>query len=194
MIDVDIQYEDQQVRQALRRLIDALHNPRPVMAEIGEYLIQSHRKRFDDAVSPDGVPWAANSRRTPKFAVNLPLHGETLNLRDSMTYQQPSDDVLLFGPGQVTKPYAAIHQFGGAIKHAARSQRAYFKYDDRSGTVSNLFVKKSKSNFAQWVTIGEHEVNIPARPYLGISNDDRHEILGKLHREYMQAVGVKADT
>lgn len=179
---LDIDPQDAPVRAALGRVLALLRNPAGLLGDIGEYLKLSHRQRFDQGVSPTGEAWAPNSPRTHKFGVNRPLHGETLHLRDMMTWQVDGNE-LQFGPSIVTAAYAKIHQFGGTVDHAARSQRAYFHHDEAAGELRAGFVRKAKSNFAMWVTINAHSVDIPARPYLGVSDLDRRTILGKLERE-----------
>ena len=42
--------------------------------------------------------------------------------------------------------------------------------------MSHRFVKKSKSNFSQWATIGEHSITIPPRPFLKLTAGEISEI------------------
>ncbi|WP_439069122.1 hypothetical protein ACSJL3_003006 [Serratia nevei] len=55
----------------------------------------------------------------------------------------------------------------------------------KNGEIDNRFVRKSKSNFAQWHTIPAHQVTIPARPWLGVSAE-QGERLVELARNYLQ--------
>ncbi|HBI6270473.1 TPA: phage virion morphogenesis protein, partial [Serratia marcescens] len=77
-----------------------------------------------------------------------------------------------------------VHQFGATIEIAARSQQAYYR-QKKNGEIDNRFVRKSKSNFAQWHTIPAHQVTIPARPWLGVSAE-QGERLVELARNYLQ--------
>jgi phage gpG-like protein len=86
---------------------------------------------------------------------------------------QVGESELQFGSNE---PYAAIQHFGGEISIAARSQQLFFKRD-RDGGVGTKFVKKKKSDFAQWATMGAYKIKIPARPNLGTSEADNLEIL-----------------
>ncbi|MFV9492168.1 phage virion morphogenesis protein [Pseudomonas aeruginosa] len=52
------------------------------------------------------------------------------------------------------RAYAAIHQFGGEIQIAARSQQAYFRHDAKTNEVSPQFVNRRRANFSQWVSLG----------------------------------------
>jgi phage gpG-like protein len=144
-------------------------------------LLRSTRNRFNEQATPDGTPWQelspAYKKRKQKnkdkiLTLNSYLRGVGLR------YQLDGADVLMGS----NRPYAAIHQFGGQIAIAARSQYAFF-HQAPDGSVGNLFVKKKKSNFTQRVTIGAHVIHMPARPFLGLSLTDEEELvqLGQDH-------------
>lgn len=165
MIEINVVADDKQIQTVLHRLAGLNHNLTPVFQDIGEYLLLSHRLRFDAGIAPDGTPWKANSAITPKYGINRPLHGKTLNLRNGMVYQAGATS-LRFGPSQATRAYAAIHQFGGVIKP-----------------------KNGKALFFQAAGGGYRalkQVTIPARPYLGLSEADLRMVLRKLTHEYEQ--------
>ena len=73
--------------------------------------------------------------------------------------------------------YGAIHHFGGEIKHEARQSTVYFRQNQKTGVVGNRFVRQTRSNFAQDVTVGAYTVKIPARAWLGLTIDDEHDLL-----------------
>lgn len=152
----------------------AVSNPQPMLRDMGEYLLIAHDRRFASQTSPDGTPWQALSpaylkRKKKNQDKILVLDGF---LKNTLRYQV-SDNQLLFGTNRI---YGAMHHFGGSIDVAARSQQAYFRQDGKSGEVGNLFVNKRKSNFSQWVTIGAYTIQIPARPWLGTSDDDNYAL------------------
>ncbi len=162
-----------------------LADPAPMLRDIGEYLLIAHDQRFASQASPDGTPWQALSPRYLKRKKKnqdkiLVLDGF---LKNTLRYQVNNNE-LLFGTNRI---YGAIHHLGGTIDIAARSQQAYFRQDGRSGNVGNLFVNKKRSNFAQWVTIGAYTIQIPARPWLGISDDENYAIAGIAMRYLMPA-------
>lgn len=159
MLTINVVTDDRKMQTVLRRLVDMGQDLSPVMRDIGEYLLLSHRLRFDNTESPDGQKWQENSAITPKFGIKKPLHGKTLNLRNGMVYQAQKDS-LTFGPSQATRAYAAIHQFGGIIKPK---------------TAKRLLFPTAGGG---WRAL--KQVTIPARPYLGLSETDRRIILRKL--------------
>ena len=161
----------------------ALADPAPMLRDIGEFLLIAHDQRFASQASPDGTPWQALSpaylkRKKKNRDKILVLDGF---LKNTLRYQVNNNE-LLFGTNRI---YGAMMHFGGSIDIAARSQQAYFRQDGKTGDVGNQFVSKRKSNFAQWVTIGAYTIQIPARPWLGISDDDNYAIAGIATRYLM---------
>lgn len=59
MITVEI--TDQDTRKAFANLIAAAENPKQLMAQIGELLVNSTKQRFATSTSPDGSRWPENS-------------------------------------------------------------------------------------------------------------------------------------
>jgi Phage virion morphogenesis family. len=58
---ITIEIDDQQIRQAFTRLVASAKNPRPVLEQIGELLVDSTKQRFATSTAPDGTRWAENS-------------------------------------------------------------------------------------------------------------------------------------
>lgn len=162
----------------LHAMLDRAKNLRPVLAEIGEDMTESTKRRFSTAKAPDGTPWAANSATTltryselfarkdgtltkkaqAKVAGKKPLTGETRALATTINYQVLGDNQVGIGSPMI---YAAIQQYG-----AKRGE---------SGTGS--FKTKKGSFPIPWG-------NIPARPFLGASEADKVNI-ADLVRSYM---------
>ncbi|MBP2843749.1 phage virion morphogenesis protein [Pseudomonas sp. PNP] len=168
---LEVAFDASVVGRELELLIERLGSLRTPLNDIAEYLHMSTDARARRQVAPDGTPWAPLSPRTLARKKGNKILRDSGALLDTLRHQV-TDDGLDFG---TDRPYGAIHQDGGKIEHAARSQRVYFK--EKGGVVGNRFVKKSKSNFAQWVTHGARSVEMPARPYLGLSSEDEAEIL-----------------
>lgn len=147
--------------------VDRAKNLRPVLAEIGEDMTESTKRRFTTTKAPDGTLWAPNSATTiarygdlfarkkdgtrikkveAKIAGKKPLTGETRALATTINYPLQGDNAVSIGSPMV---YAAMQQFRG-----------------------------KKSDFPHlWA-------NIPARPFLGTSEADTTNI-ADLVRSYM---------
>ena len=145
----------------LSGLVDAINDPSPLLAELGEYGLRSTRARFKTQTAPDGTAWAAlqpwyqKEKRRNKSRI-LTLNGY---LRGQMTWQLVGDRTVEIGSNL---PYAAVHQFGATIKPRAAK------------------VLMFRGHVAKSVTI-------PARPYLGLSDEDRSEIVGRT-LEWLQRI------
>ncbi|EPL63721.1 bacteriophage protein [Stutzerimonas stutzeri B1SMN1] len=183
MAGVTLEFDAVAALAVVNEAAAALADPAPMLRDIGEFLMIAHDQRFASQASPDGTPWQALSpaylkRKKKNRDKILVLDGF---LKNTLRYQVNNNE-LLFGTNRI---YGAMMHFGGSIDVAARSQQAYFRQDGKSGEVGNLFVSKRKSNFAQWVTIGAYTIQIPARPWLGISDDDNYAIAGIATRYLM---------
>lgn len=95
------------------------------------------------------------------------------HLLDSMTSNVLPNGVEI----GTDKAYGAIHHFGGEIKYEARMRRTYFRQDLRTGLVGNKFVRKARSNFMQETQGKAYKVNMPRRPFLGLTETDEQEVM-----------------
>ncbi|AJO77492.1 phage virion morphogenesis protein [Pseudomonas sp. MRSN 12121] len=170
MLDVNI--DESQIGKVLDELVERLGDLTTPFNDIAEYLHQSTDDRFAKQVAPDGSPWAPLAASTLARKKGGRILRDKGTLQDTMRHSVSSTE-MSFG---TDRPYGAIHQEGGKIEHAARSQQVYFR-QGKDGSVGNRFVSKRKSNFAQWVSRGSHVTEIEARPYLGMSSEDENEII-----------------
>ncbi|MEA2755415.1 MAG: hypothetical protein QOJ54_1704 [Aliidongia sp.] len=165
MAGIRIKIDDADVRSALDRMA-AGKLLQAALKVIGQHILKSTRKRFDDEVDPTGKAWTPLNKAyaggekqqgtdelTPVKTGKKILQGAGLagGLLGSIT-AQVDGSTLRIGTNKV---YGAIHQFGGTI--VPRTFPAL------------VFKINGKLSFARQVTI-------PARPFLGISEADRQEI------------------
>lgn len=163
-----IAVNDQAAREKLQRMADG--DTGDLMHRLGSYLQVSSQKRFDkgNQKAPDGTPWQAlKARYASRKKYNkdkiLTLRGY---LRRSIHYQPIGTDAVEVG---TTVEYAAIHQFGGTITQNPQSRTV--RYRSVAGRV--LFAGKNDTGATERrVTRSAYQVNMPARPFLGISADD----------------------
>lgn len=168
---ITFEISDQKVRQALSSLAESAENPRPLLEQIGELVVDSTKQRFATSTAPDGSRWAENSeitllgyinqykgsRRkdgglTQKGAKRLggkkPLIGETGSLATMIVYQVNGSGLIVGSPME----YAAAHQFGMKKGYAGATKRG---------------------SPIPWG-------DIPAREFLGISDQDSQNILATI--------------
>lgn len=152
-----IEIKDDQISAALDRLSAHLSDLTPFYQEAGEILTESTKQRFVSGVAPDGSGWAPNSPVTiSRKGRKPPLWGESGNLRTKINHEAGPEG-LIWGTGAATRDYAATQQFGAA--------KGAFGVTKFNGPIP-------------WG-------NIPARPFLGISQEDRSNLLDCL-REYLE--------
>ena len=168
---ITITVDDAQARAMLERLGEP--GTQDLMPRLGEYLQASTQKRFKSQTAPDGTAWAPlqpRYARRKKYAKDkvLTLRGY---LRSGIRYQVTGAAEVEVGSN--TK-YAAIHQLGGSIDQNAQSRK--MRYRSVAGRVLFAGRKHKRGVTERWVTRGAYQVNIPARPFLGISADDDKEI------------------
>ncbi|MBB4302350.1 phage gpG-like protein [Rhodobium orientis] len=121
-----------------------------VLDTIGRLVQEQTRRRItSEKTSPDGAAWKENYARTP-------ILEQSGALADSIDYAVDGSSVMI-GSGLV---YAAIHQFGGVIKPRYGDA---LKFWFQVGANVDFVIAK--------------QVTMPARPYLGVSEDNKAEIL-----------------
>ena len=146
MTGVNIEFNIQDALDALITIESNLDDTQGLFNHIGEVLLDIHESRFNAQESPDGIPWQELS---PWYKESKPKQKDKIltldgTLRSTLRWQIEGN-TLLFGTNLI---YGAIHQFGGIIKPV-------------SANALNVGGRPVK------------QVVIPARPWLGISAQDK---------------------
>lgn len=156
---------------------------RGLFEQIGMSLVTSTQARFERGQAPDGSPWPPSMRAKLTGGKTLI---ETARLMRSVTYQA-NDGGVEVGTNVI---YAAIHQLGGNINRPARQQTLTFKRG-KDGKRQQGFRKKGRGNETRTVSIGAGIVHMPARPFLGLDDDDQREIL-RIAEDWLAGEGAQA--
>jgi phage virion morphogenesis protein len=153
-------------------------NARPIFDAIAQYGESSTRLRFKNQAGPDGQAWKP-SKRAQKTGGQTLVHKARL-LR-SITHRATGSSAE-WGSNVV---YAGIHQFGGKINKLAFSSWLRL----RTGKGGALLRQKDHAHLAVFAkathknavtkrfTVGAHAITMPARPYLGVNEQDGREML-----------------
>ncbi|HEY1505749.1 MAG TPA: phage virion morphogenesis protein [Stellaceae bacterium] len=162
-VSIKVTVKDQGVSDAIARVTAVDRNliP-PLFKNWGEYQLKATRARFLAARGPDGKPWTPLNRVYAAGKRGPGILRESGQLMGSLVYQVTANQLAWGSP----KVYAAIHQKGGTI--VPRSADAL------------VFRLGNETVFARKVTI-------PARPYLGVSAEDR-EVMGQMADDFLAAV------
>jgi phage virion morphogenesis protein len=175
MIDVEI--DDREIRAALQNLLAATGNLNDVLEEIGEGLVESTLQRFETKIGPDGGRWKDNSPVTiERKERNDPLvhHG---SLSEQIHARLLGDNTLVVGSSM---EYAAVQQFGAKMGEFGRYSQIGRVRKYGLGTFQGS-AGTQKGFPIPWG-------DIPARPFLGISEDDKDEILAIIQAHLQDAL------
>ncbi|MEJ0012794.1 MAG: phage virion morphogenesis protein [Bauldia sp.] len=134
---------------SLGALVGRVEHPRPMWDAIGGSLVVSTQRRFEAGRAPDGSVWPPSIRA---LAENGKTLIDTARLMQSITHNA-TDDGVEVGTNVL---YAAIHQFGGVVR-AKNAPKLRFRL------------------LGVWHSADQ--VTIPARPFLGLDQDDEGEIV-----------------
>ncbi len=125
----------------------------PVMDQIGRYLVRSTKERFKKGESPEGAKWA------PKSATTLARYGARKSNR--------VDIRPLFGPSGALSSQI-FHEAGPT--HVAVGSNLIYAAVQQFGAGKGQFGNMANGSPIPWG-------NIPARPFLGLSQEDETNIL-----------------
>lgn len=129
---------------------------------IAESIKSSTKERFRTEKAPDGKKWEKSKRVSDQGGITLV---DTAGLKNSIKY---SADKSGFAVG-TNKIYAATHQLG------AKNRRITIRAHTPKGLIFQIN--------GQWIRKKEVKisVNIPKRPFLGLSDEDMDEIKGVIN-------------
>ena len=193
MLDARVTIDSKEVKEGLERLRLALPlggSMQVPFESMGRVLKTGAQMRFRTTRGPDGSAWEKSFRAREEGGQTLSL---TRRLRNSITYRASQTSVEV-GTNVV---YAAIHQFGGTIRakkgpflsipvtaqaRAAGSPRNMPGLAVAQTLKGQFVLLESKSGTVHFLL--RKQVTMPARPFLGASDDDRIELLRVLQSHY----------
>ena len=170
MIEVEFN-EGEQIAALFARLRAHLSDLSPVMQDIGEQQVAATRGRFLAGQAPDGSVWAPKSPATLAAqaargdrADPRPLFGPSRRLSTEIFYRvAPGGASVTIGSSLI---YAAVQQYG-----AAQGQ-----FGARMGRTRPSEKRPQSQDYFFPIPWGD----IPARPFLGLSDQGRSDIVAIL--------------
>lgn len=195
-MDAWVKVEDADIRGALLRLQAFGADTTPAMRDIAAIGEATTRMRFRTGIDPDGRPWKVSNRVAESGGRTLTLDG---HLGDSVSSRYGRRDAT-WG---VNRVYAALQQFGGTVvprksrylsvplTNKARVAGSPRNYEGKLvflETEHGKFLYDPDSETAQYVLL--RKVTVPARPFLGLSRDDREDILDAIERRIDGLLGA----
>lgn len=125
-------------------------NNAALLESVGEALVSGTIRRFADEEGPDGEKWKPSGRALAQGGKTLTDSGALEHSIDKKVF--PETGMVAVGSN---KKYARIHQLGGTIRPKAKK---HLKFKGANG----------------WATVDE--VDMPARPFIGVSKADMDEV------------------
>lgn len=159
------------IASAIDRIIAIGINPTPVLAAIGPHMVANTQQRMREGIDPDGVRWEDYAPLNPLYAIDK--HGPSIligqggfarGLAGTLTSQADGSS-LIWGSN---KEYAAVHQFGALIQPKSALQLSFVMGGE---------------------LIHASSVYVPARPYLGFTEEDRQDVIEELDDFLTRAMG-----
>ncbi|WP_374569684.1 phage virion morphogenesis protein [Phenylobacterium sp.] len=166
-VAIVISYEDISAGPAIDALLAATSDLRPLMEDIGAELESSTLDRFETNIAPDGTPW---QRSLHSMVTGQPTLVDRGYLRDSVHYVLDGSDAVEVGAGGIAAAYAGMHQTGGVITAKGPGGLAF--------------------HLATGEFVNVQSVEIPARPYVGLSSADDQAILDIAFEHLARAAGA----
>lgn len=147
MAIIELDLETGSALDGIAKLLGRVEQPRPLLMEIGEDLSESTKERFRDGVAPDGTPWAPNSPVTVSIYQNM--FASASGKRPLVGETRRLSNEISW---QLEGDRAVL--IGSPLPYAAMQQFGGTKGD--------------------WPHLWG---DIPARPFLGVSDQDERTIL-----------------
>lgn len=147
---IRIEVDDRTVKAWLAKLERVVTDMTPAMRAIGHFLAESARLRFRDSTAPDGRRWA-------------PLSPVTIARR------RKGSSTPLLDTGRLRNSIT----FRADRRSADIGTNVIYAAVQQLGARKGAFGRTRRGSPIPWG-------NIPARPYLGVSADDRRDIVGLL--------------
>lgn len=178
-ITIDARINDREVREALQKLARKGGDLRPAMREIAGDMLDSVQENF----AREGRPqrWKPSRRARKQGGMTL---RDTNRLYRSIIARSDAMSAMV----GTNVRYAAIHHYGGEIKHPARDRVLHFRQvtrgsmtHGRPGT-GDTFAKKGKAHYAMKVSGKAYTIRMPARPYMMLDDSDIRRIVMRIGR------------
>jgi phage gpG-like protein len=173
---------DKTVLAALARIAESFtpSGMRPAMQEIGEELAESARRRFGTATGPDGKPWPTLKPGTvlARYRKMMGELGESHFKKDGSLSKRGAEVKTRIGAAS-TSPLIDTGELSRTLRYQVTDGGAGVKIGTHRTFDSGKGVGAEVHQF------GTRDGRIPARPFLGLSAQDKTTVLDILTR-FMQ--------
>ena len=186
---IKVEIKDKEIKKKLKELAEKTGNLRPIMRKISATMQTAVEENFATQGKRLGKEWKdlSTSRKKQRAKIGK-WPGQILQVSQgglaSSISSNYTDNEATVGTNKV---YAAIHQFGfdGSVSVSAFSYSRRDKKND--GFASSLSTKRKVKSFSaiKFYNVKAHsrKMKMPARPFMGLNDDDLNKILGIVQDE-----------
>lgn len=169
---VTMRLVDAPVIERLRHISSQIDDLSPALRGIGEIVSESTKERFATSIGPGGERWAANAPSTvlARLAQISGAYGKSGKITKKG-----------IAAAQAKRPLVATGELRDSIHYQLGA-------DGKSVMIGTNRFSGEWDGGAAVHQFGSKDGRIPARPFLGISLDDRHEVLTVLTRFAQMAI------
>lgn len=184
---IKIEINDSEL-QALFERVRKLSDPKPLLSEIGEYGVRSTKQRFAAGRGPDGKPWAPNTQATILKILGR-RSGESVRRpgeKASSPYQRKDGRLNSRGAALVANKRPLIGEskrLSSEINYQLTTGGVEIGSSLEYASVQQFGAKAG--SFRARIPWGD----IPARPFIGLSDADMEQVKGILRRYLADAIG-----
>jgi len=184
-IEIETRYLDK-IQKLMSLMIAQGNNMRPLMRQVAADMHDAVEENFEQQGRPKWqglssayAKYKAKNKKTAKSKI-LEFSGR---LRKSITEKSDSMQAIV----GTNLRYAAIHQFGGMIDIKPHTRiLAFKKYQRGQFKGKTLFAKNNKkASYGMKSAIGAYKVQISARPFLKLTDDDMDNIMRRFTAYYL---------
>lgn len=168
---IEVKVDNKNVIEAMDRLAKATANPRPALLAIGEKLVVSTKKRFETSTAPDGSRWKPNSQATymGHLGSSKGNHRKDGRINSRGAEKMIGKKPLIGKTGLLAQQISYALDGNGLRIGSPMEYAAMQQFGGKKSQFPNLWG------------------DIPARPFLGISDADETMIL-KTVNDYLRSV------
>jgi phage gpG-like protein len=164
-VAIDVSTDDREVRKVLAGIRKRAKDPTPAMRIIGQILRVSIIRNFEAGGRP--IPWKPSKKAKGKTLIKSGRLMKSIKAKAYPDHAELGTNVI----------HAAIHHFGGDIRHPARERILHFKQHKRGKHAGRtLFARESKATFGMKRKGRGYTIHMPARPYMMVQTEDWTEI------------------
>ncbi len=192
---ITVRFDDAAVLARLAEIARRVDDLTPALRGIGEILVESTKQRFDTSTGPDGQQWerlaaATVLGRLEQITGAFAAYSNVKTGKQGLTRVGNKKGAYLKDGSLSTRSRRALEAVTPLVDTG--ELRDGIRYQVTGGKTLEVGTNRFAGEWTGGAAVhqfGNKKGTIPARPFLGISDADRGEVLAILDRFLAQAIG-----